>query len=227
MIVTIVETQHFVTILGPADPRPEDVEEALRLAPVLVAADGAARHALEFGRVPEAVIGDLDSIPDTVSDALPPGRLHRVDEQDTTDFEKCLTRIRAPLCLAVGFTGRRLDHELAVYSTLVRLADRPCLVVGDEDVAFAAPPSLSLDLRAGERVSLFPLSVVRGRSTGLRWPIDAVPFDPVGRIGTSNEATGAVTLSFDRPGMLVILPRSALDRAIAGLVPATGGVRGR
>ncbi len=227
MIVTIVETQHFVTILGPADPRPEDIEEALRLAPVLVAADGAARHALEFGRVPEAVIGDLDSIPDTVSDALPPARLHRIDEQDTTDFEKCLTRIRAPLCLAVGFTGRRLDHELAVYSTLVRLADRPCLVVGDEDVAFAAPPSLALDLRAGERVSLFPLSAVRGRSTGLRWPIDAVPFDPVGRIGTSNEATGAVTMSFDRPGMLVILPRSALDRAIAGLVPATGGVRGR
>jgi thiamine pyrophosphokinase len=100
-------------------------------------------------------------------------------------------------------------------------------VVGDEDVAFAAPPSLALDLRAGERVSLFPLAAVRGRSTGLRWPIDAVPFDPVGRIGTSNEATGAVTMSFDRPGMLVILPRSALDRAIAGLVPATGGARGR
>jgi thiamine pyrophosphokinase len=227
MIVTIVETQHFVTILGPADPRPEDIDEALRLAPILVAADGAARQALEFGRIPDAVIGDLDSIPDTVSRSLPPGRLHRIDEQDTTDFEKCLARIRAPLCLAVGFTGRRLDHELAVYSTLVRHADRPCLVVGAEDVAFAAPAVLALDLAPGERVSLFPLAPVRGRSSGLRWPIDAVPFDPVGRIGTSNEATGAVKMSFDRPGMLVILPRSALPQAIVALASATGDVRGR
>ena len=227
MIVPIVETQHFVTILGPADPRPEDVEEALRLAPILVAADGAATQAVDFGRFPDAVIGDLDSIPATVSRSLPSGRLHRIDEQDTTDFEKCLVRIRAPLCLAVGFTGRRLDHELAVYSTLVRLSDRPCLVVGDEDVAFAAPPSLALDLAPGDRVSLFPLAPVRGRSTGLRWPIDAVPFDPIGRIGTSNEATGVVKMTFDGPGMLVILPRSALRQAIVALAPATGGVPGR
>jgi thiamine pyrophosphokinase len=227
MIDSIVQTQHFVTILGPADPRSEDVDEALRLAPVLVAADGAASLALALGRVPDAVIGDLDSIPAELARNLPAGRLHRIDEQDTTDFEKCLVRIRAPLCLAVGFTGRRLDHELAVYSALVRHSARPCLVLGAEDVAFAAPAEVRLDLEPGTRVSLFPLSPLRGRSEGLRWPIDAVPFDPAGRIGTSNQATGPVVLSFERPGMLVILPRAALPQAIAALAHATGAVRAR
>ncbi|MGI1662735.1 thiamine diphosphokinase [Palleronia sp. KMU-117] len=227
MIESIVETQHFVTILGPSDPRSEDVDEALRLAPVLVAADGAASHALAMGRLPDAVIGDLDSIPPDLARDLPADRLHRIDEQDTTDFEKCLVRIRAPLCLAVGFTGRRLDHELAVYSALVRHSARPCLVLGTEDVAFAAPARLALDLEPGTRVSLFPLSPLRGWSEGLRWPIGAVPFDPAGRIGTSNEATGPVALSFERPGMLVILPRATLPQAMAALAAATGASRGR
>lgn len=227
MIPKIVETQHFVTILGKADPKPEDIDEALRLAPVLVAADGAAGPAVEAGRVPDAVIGDFDSIPDSILGRIPSDRLHRIAEQDTTDFEKCLSRIAAPLCLAVGFTGRRLDHELAVYSTLVRHPAPPCIVVGSHDVAFAAPPALSLGVAAGTRVSLFPLGAVRGRSTGLRWPIDAVPFDPTGRIGTSNEATGPVGLAFDRPGMLVILPRGALGAAIEALAGGPGVARAR
>jgi thiamine pyrophosphokinase len=227
MISKIVETQHFVTILGASDPRPEDIDEALRLAPVLVAADGAAANALAAGRLPDAVIGDFDSIPESVVCDIPADRLHRIDEQDTTDFEKCLLRIAAPLCLALGFTGRRLDHELAVYSAIVRHRAVPCIVVGAEDVAFAAPVRLRLDLQAGTRVSLFPFAVMRGRSRGLRWPIDAVPFDPAGAIGTSNEADGPVDLEFDRPGMLIILPRAALGAAMSALAPGQGAARGR
>ncbi len=158
---------------------------------------------------------------------MPADRLHRIDEQDTTDFEKCLLRIRAPLCLAVGFTGRRLDHELAVYSAIVRHRATPCIVVGVEDVAFAAPERLTLDLEAGTRVSLFPFAMMRGRSRGLRWAIDDVPFDPAGAIGTSNEAEGPVDLVFDRPGMLVILPRAALGAAMSALAPGQGAAPGR
>jgi thiamine pyrophosphokinase len=227
MIPKIVETQHFVTILGKSDPRPEDIDEALRLAPVLVAADGAAAIAVEAGHLPQAVIGDFDSIPDSVLGSLPSDRLHRIAEQDTTDFEKCLLRIAAPLCLAVGFTGRRLDHELAVYSALIRHSAPPCIVVGSHDVAFAAPPALRLDVEVGTRVSLFPLAAVRGRSQGLRWKIDAVPFDPAGRIGTSNQATGPVELTFDGPGMLVILPRVALTAAMSALDGGKAGVHGQ
>jgi thiamine pyrophosphokinase len=227
LVDVIVETSDFVTIVGPSDPKPEDIDEALRLAPVLVAADGGAQFALASGHTPDAVIGDFDSIPANVADAVPAGRLHRIAEQDSTDFEKCLSRIRAPLCLAIGFTGRRIDHELAVYSTLLRFADRACIVVGSDDIAFAAPARLTLDLPAGLRVSLFPFAPVRGTSSGLRWPIDAVAFDPRGPIGTSNEATGPVTLTFRDPGMLVILPREALPAAMTGLRAGTAAARAR
>ncbi|MGB1035305.1 MAG: thiamine pyrophosphokinase, partial [Primorskyibacter sp.] len=41
---------------------------------------------------------------------------------------------------------------------------------------------------------------------------DGLDMAPTGRIGTSNEATRArVTLCFDRPGMVLLLPRHAFD----------------
>ena len=56
---------------------------------------------------------------------------------------------------------------------------------------------------------------VRGRSEGLRWPIDGLAFDPTGRIGTSNAATGGVVrLGFDAPRMLVILPVDLLGPVV-------------
>jgi len=75
-----------------------------------------------------------------------------------------------------------------------------------------------LELSPGEVFSLFPMAPVRGTSTGLEWPIAGLDFAPAGRIGTSNRvAASRVELSFDAPGMLVILPRRRLDAAIRAI----------
>ncbi len=189
------------------------------IAPTLVAADGGANVAVAAGRIPDAVIGDFDSLTDATRNAIPQDRLHYIAEQDSTDFEKCLQRITAPLILALGFTGARIDHELAVWNVLARRRDLRCIVIGGEDIVFVAPPRLELDLAPGTRVSLFPMSPVSGDSTGLRWPIGGIGFAPDGRSGTSNEATGRVELTFDAGAMLVILPRAALATVISSLTP--------
>jgi thiamine pyrophosphokinase len=127
-----------------------------------------------------------------------------------------------PLVLAVGFTGARLDHELAVFHTLVARPGQSCIVIGERDIVFhRAAPAAAMDLAAGTRVSLFPMAAVTGRSTGLRWPIDGLAFHPAQRIGTSNMATGGRSRSRpDAPGLLVILPRDDLGAAIAALSAA-------
>ena len=217
MSEAIVQSEVPVTLVGGGDVAPADLGQALAIAPALVAADGGANRALALGHRPEWVIGDLDSLVDEARAVVPAHRIHRIAEQETTDFEKCLTRIEAPLVLGLGFAGPRLDHWLAVANALVRHPAQPCLILGGRDIAFAAPPRLSLPLAAGTRVSLFPLAPVTGRSAGLRWPIEGLHFAPDGRIGTSNEALGPVHLEFDAPGMLVILPREALAVATAFL----------
>lgn len=209
----IVDTTAGVTLVGGGALQPDDWRDALSVAPLLVAADGGADAALCAGHMPDAVIGDFDSISAAAMTRIPRDRRHRVAEQDSTDFEKCLARISARFVIAIGFSGNRLDHTLAVLSAMARVKHSPVLMLAESDVVFLAPAELSLDLQAGTRVSLWPLGPVRGTSTGLRWPIEDIDFAPSGPIGTSNEATGAVTLSLDGP-MLVILCRSMLSAAL-------------
>lgn len=200
-----------------------DLRLALALAPVLVAADGGANRLLKAGLRPEAVIGDLDSITAETAEWVGMAQLHRIAEQVTTDFDKALRSVQAPFVLALGFAEGRVDHELAVLSSLVqRSVDAPpCLIVSRQDVIFHAPPRLELSLPVGARLSLFPMAAVSGESTGLEWPIAGLGFAPDGLIGTSNRVVGRqISLRFSNNGMLVILPRRHLRAALAALVRA-------
>jgi thiamine pyrophosphokinase len=213
----IFQSDGPVTLVGGGPVSQALLRATQQMAPALVAADGGARACLRAGLMPDAVIGDFDSLTAADRAAIPADRLHHLAEQDTTDFDKALRSIAAPLVLALGFAGARVDHGLAVFNALVRHADRPCIVIGSRDVIFHLPPRVTLALQAGDRISLFPLGRVTGRSTGLTWPIDGLAFAPDGMIGTSNRATGPVTLSIDRPGMLCILPRARLAAATLAL----------
>lgn len=209
-----------MTLVGAGSLTNLDVIQARNLAPDVVAADGGAAHCLSFGLVPEAVIGDFDSLTEDVRAAFPAHKLHQITEQETTDFDKALRSVDAPLIVGIGFGGARVDHHLAAFNTLVRQANRRCLLLGGEDLVFAAPPDLTLKVAAGTRVSLFPMARVSGQSDGLMWPIDGLELAPDRRIGTSNTALGDVRLRMDAPGMLVILPRACLAEAVRALLAA-------
>lgn len=214
----IVQTTQGVTLAGGGPFTGRDLRLCLSRAPVAVAADGGADRLLRHDVMPEAVIGDFDSLSGAAQARIPAGRQHRFAEQLTTDFDKALRSISAPVVLALGFAGARLDHGLAAFNTLVSRKERRCILIGPKDIAFAAPASLALDLAPGEPLSLFPMACVRGVSTGLEWPIAGIDFAPDGMIGTSNRVVARrVELHFDTPGMLVILPRRRLDAAIRAL----------
>jgi thiamine pyrophosphokinase len=204
-----------VTLVGGAGVRAEDLRAALAIAPTVVAADSGAETCLAADVVPALVVGDMDSISAETRAALK-DRLHRVAEQDSTDFEKVLRAVEAPLMVGVGFLGGRMDHALAAMSVLIR-SPRRCVLVGPHDVVFAAPARVALGLAPGTRVSLFPMAPVAGRSEGLRWPISGIGFAPAGRTGTSNEALGDIALEFEGRGMVVLLPRETLPAVIEGL----------
>jgi thiamine pyrophosphokinase len=213
----IVYCEDPVSLVGGGEADIADLTEALGYAPTLVAADGGASLALSAGHVPCAVYGDFDSMSETAQQQIPPDRLHRIAEQDSTDFDKALRHIQAPVVVAVGFLGARVDHQLAAFNTLVRYPDRPCILIGAAEITVLAPRRLALDLQAGDIVSIFPMMAGTGRSSGLEWPIDGLSFAPGWKIGTSNRATGPVVIEADEPGLLLILPRRALPQLIAAL----------
>ncbi len=205
------------TFVGAAPVDPPLLDIALSHAPSLIAVDGGADAVLAAGRMPDAVVGDLDSLSDAARDAFA-DRLHPIAEQDSTDFAKALRNFPAALVIAIGFLGGRADHFLGVLTEMARTR-APVILLGQEECICIAPPACALDLAPGTRVSLWPLGPATGRSTGLRWPLDGLAFGPTSRTATSNEATGPVRLTLDGD-MALLLPADALPAMIACARPA-------
>lgn len=214
----LVKSKSAVTLLGAGSVSRSLFELAITRAPALVAADGGADFTRHTQHEPLAIIGDIDSLTNDKYWQNSDIPIHEIKDQDTTDFDKCICAIDAPLILGVGFSGGRVDHELAVFSDLLKFAQRRIIIISDRDVCFLCPQTLELDLPEATRVSLHPLRPVVGvHSKGLRWSVLGLELSPGGRLGNSNESQGPVFVGFDRPGVLVILPLEALDAAIDAL----------
>ncbi len=210
-----------LTFVGGAPVSIRTLKEALKRAPRLVAVDGGADTLLAAGLMPEVVVGDLDSISDAAREAFA-DRLHHIAEQDSTDFAKALRTFPAPLAIGVGFMGARLDHFLSCLTELAR-SGAACVLLGEEECLCLSPPALTLAVTAGIRVSLWPMGPGAGRSTGLRWPLDGLAFGPLLRTGTSNEATGPVTLDLEGGPWVLCLPPDALPVLLEALEKAPRG----
>ena len=215
----LVDSLCGVTLAGGGPFSRQALTKARALAPCLVGADGGADRLLALDAVPDAVIGDLDSL-SAPSRRMLGNKVHHIPDQDNTDFDKALAHIRAPFILGLGFMGARVDHALAAYSGLVRAAHQTCILLGPRDLVFLAPLRLRLNLRRGTRLSLFPMGQVRGHSQGLSWPIAGIDFAPDGIIGTSNQVSGPIDLQFETRKMLVILPVSQLDLVLQSFARA-------
>ena len=217
MTEVIVQETAPVTLIGGGDVTRSDLAEALAHAPGLVAIDSGADQALALGHRPRAVIGDFDSVSDATRAALSESILHLVEEQETTDFDKALRSVNAPLVLAVGVLGARLDHQLAALNVLVQPHAASCILIGAHELVVHLTTPLEVALNAGDVVSLFPLGPVTGRSRGLEWPIEGLNLSPMSRIGTSNRATGPIRIEVDGPGLLAMLPRHCLSGLIQAM----------
>lgn len=193
----------------------------------LVAADGGADQIALAGLTPEAIVGDFDSLsqPD---DWLGRTRLMRIEEQETTDFEKALYSTEAPLTIALGMTGGRFDHTLAALDAVSRYARaRTIILVDEHDLAMALTGRFSFAVEAGDRVSVHPLAPIRfRRSSGLKYPLDGLRLAPAERTGTSNAAPDGTFAIEPEPRAkapwLLILDRRYLF-AVAAAVTATKG----
>ncbi len=157
----------------------------------LVGADGGADTIDAAGLLPDAIIGDLDSLTNRAGWESRTRIIH-IPEQITTDFQKALYSTEAPVTLALGMTGKRLDHTLAALSAVLQYApERRLMLVDEVDVALAVTGLIAFKSGVRERVSIHPLVPIRfRRSTGLFYPMDGLLLEPGGLIGTSNEGVG-------------------------------------
>ncbi|MGI9483767.1 MAG: thiamine diphosphokinase [Hyphomicrobiales bacterium] len=187
----VLEFDTPVLLIGGGEIDPQILAEFAARDFVPVAADGAANNLKEHHIHPAAIIGDMDSLKDR---AFWEERTKVLEfaEQDTTDFEKCLYATKAPLYLALGFTGHQFDHTLAALHVLSKYAgEKAVLMVDTVDVIFATVGDFRMKMTPGARVSIYPFArAAFKRSTGLKFPLDGLVLEQGNLIGTSNEVSG-------------------------------------
>lgn len=197
-----------LAIVGGGAVDPALLVELARRGVTLVGADGGGDAIGDAGLVPAAIIGDLDSLRDRAGWEGRTRVIH-IPEQITTDFQKALYSTQAPVTLALGMTGKRLDHTLAALSAVLQFAPQRRLVLVDEvDVALAMVGAIRFEAGLRERVSIHPLLPIGfTRSSGLFYPMDGLTLEPGGLIGTSNEGTGGrveIEPADDTPWLLIL-----------------------
>jgi len=189
----------------------------------LVGADGGGDAIRAAGLIPEAIIGDLDSLADPESWGADT-RVIRIAEQDSTDFEKVLYSTEAPVTIALGMMGKRFDHGLAALDAVTRRGRGRAIILVDEvDIALALDHGFRFAVPSGTRVSIHPLTPTRfARSTGLKYPLDGLLLAQGVRTGTSNEADAAEFSIEPMPGddgvFLLILERKWLGPLVERLL---------
>jgi thiamine pyrophosphokinase len=219
----VIAFDGLLVIVGGGDVDLELLRDLYVSGAHLVGADGGADAIVRAGLMPEAIIGDLDSL-NNPDGWLGRTRLIRLAEQDTTDFEKALYMTSATVTVAMGMTGRRLDHTLAALDAIARHAkERNIILVDEEDIAVALTETFDFEVAEGERVSIHPLAPVRfKRSFGLKYPLDGLKLVLGERTGTSNEATGGLFRiepeGRARAPWLLIMQKANLLRLVADLM---------
>ena len=210
-LIKPLELKDGVTLVGGAGFSKDLLSRSLVLAEDIVAADGGANF-LPACSVPKYILGDLDSIVSPEKWIEKGSELIKMSDQDSTDFDKCLSVIKSKKIIALGFMDQRLDHFLAVCSSLVKL--RRCIfLVGKRDIIFHMPNDFSIRLPINSRVSLFPLNEIKTvQAVGLKYPVENLNFSPMDKIGTSNISTSEnIRISYQGSGMLGIFSSRYLD----------------
>ena len=180
-----------VVVAGGDYPTAPQPLEVLHNAPFVVCCDGAADRYIATGHVPDAIVGDGDSI-SAYNRTKYASRLHIVAEQETNDQTKAVNFLLGKgmrHIAIVGATGRREDHTIGNISLLIEYARAGAQVRSftDHGVFIPCNGDTTLKCRKGQQVSIFSITAKNLSAEGLLYPI--YDFTNWWQ-GTLNECTG-------------------------------------
>ncbi|MDQ1296366.1 MAG: thiamine pyrophosphokinae [Bacteroidota bacterium] len=178
-------------------------------ADLRVCCDGSAESLDNAGFVPDAIVGDLDSLSDELKDRFA-DRLFIDNEQETNDLTKAVKWCRESGyndIVILGATGKREDHTLGNISLLAEYATNINVkMVTDSGIFLPFLRSCKVESFPGQQVSLFSIDPeTEITSSGLLYPLTGRKLRNWWE-ATLNEATGDhFELRFEGGRLLVFL----------------------
>ncbi len=215
--------RNVVIICDGQFPKTEYPRYLIRSADFIICCDGALRKFIRasrslFGeeRLPDLVIGDMDTLPLSLqkkhSDII-----IREDEQEHNDQTKAvrwaLNNLRDIDSIHIlGATGGRPDHTignvslLMEYTRMFDLGDITLEMVSDEGTCFPITDTVEFDCGTGRGVSIFsPDNSLKIKSEGLEYPTDEVVFDNWWKATLNVASRNNVRLTFSHKSIALVM----------------------
>ena len=175
----------------------------------IIAADGGLAHTRKLGIIPQAVLGDFDSLGYTPEGA----NVFPVEKDDTDTMlavRRGLTLGYKSFILYGSLDGPRLDHTIANFQTLQFLADHDAygyLVGRDYLLTVVKNGTVRFPAGAEGTISVFCLGSDATGVTerGLHYPLEEATLTAGFPLGVSNHFTGEAAKVTVKNGSLLIL----------------------
>lgn len=216
-----------VIIAGGDFPKKEYPRLLVREADIIVCCDGSALKAFLrnrksiFGnetRLPDAVVGDLDSLSGSLSGEYK-DLLVRVAQQDDNDLAKAFHHVveKYPDVDRITFlaaTGKREDHTIGNLGQLMEFArfldssgrDISLEAISDHSTIIPITDSCELFVGEGRSVSLFsPDNTLNIKSEGLVWQTGGVVFDNWWKASLNRASADLVRLRFSHRSIALLI----------------------
>lgn len=209
---------HSVIVGGGPIISIDDYRQLLEKADEIVCADGGLRYLDMLDMLPSIIIGDFDSVDQSLLDKYKhqgvsleqfPIRKDATDSELTIDY--VISRKPSQVTL-IGMTGARIDHGLANILMLRKFFDKdiPAVILDDHNKIYFGRGNMTIQGSVGEMLSIIPISKeLHGVKTiGLDYPLnDEILYNDRSR-GVSNVIkTGEVKINTVLGDFLIILSR--------------------
>jgi thiamine pyrophosphokinase len=183
----------------------------------IIAADGGTRHIFALGRMPDVVIGDLDSVTKEEIEKIKQNNVELTlfpRDKNETDLELAIQHaltLNPEQVIILAALGGRLDQTLgniALISNLRPSSSNLCLDDGIEEVFFCHD-NCKIQGASGDIVSLIPWQgeVTGVVTTRLKWPLQNETLYPQKTRGISNEMLSDAAAVQINSGLLLIVHR--------------------
>ncbi len=187
--------------------------QLLEWSPLVIVLDSAIERVLELGIKVDVLLGDFDRDFNTekYKEAQYPIEIIHTPDQNKTDLEKAYDYVikrNIPAVNVVWATGKRPDHTLNNFSTLVNYRTKLKIVILDDySKSYLLPTKFSKWFTKNSIVSLFPLGSVNGiTTTNLKYALKNESLQIGYRSGTSNCVLedGTVTITHATGDLLLM-----------------------
>ena len=148
---------------------------ALDHAESIICCDGSVESLINYGKRPQAIVGDFDSISQNLKKDLADILVHTVDqsENDLRKSLKWVEKFGGKSVTILGASGKREDHLLGnIFSILQFETKINTVMITDYGKFHMVHKSQSFDGFRGQKVSLFSVDQsIRITTNGLKYPL--------------------------------------------------------